>query len=178
MTTKQSMEQSTARCACQCTELIGVMREQERICGRLLELSTGERASVLEGRVDLLEKASRDKDSLIEQMDRLEQMRRGIALDLAMRLGLPTDASLIALASRLGGQEAEDLLEMRRRIAESVSKLRETNENTLTLMRNSLDGVRDSLRQLRRAVGSGDTYTQSGHTRIAVGSTLAVDCHA
>ncbi|MHB1159382.1 MAG: flagellar protein FlgN [Chloroflexota bacterium] len=178
MTTMQSREQSTARCARQCAELIEVMREQERICGRLLELSASERASVLEGRVDLLEKATRDKDGLIEQMDRLEQLRRGIALDLAMRFGLPTDASLISLASRLDGQESEDLLETRRRVAESVSRLRETNENTLALMRNSLDAVRDSLRQLRHAVGPGATYTRSGHPRIAVGSTLAVDCHA
>ncbi|MGE5620303.1 MAG: flagellar protein FlgN [Sphingomonadaceae bacterium] len=177
MTTKQLTESSTAPCAGRCTELIEVMREQEQICIRLLELSATERASVLQGRVDLLEKATRDKGGLMEQMERLEQMRRGIALNLAVRLGLPTDASLVSLACRLGGQEGEELLEIRRRVAESVAKLKESNENNLLLMRKSLETVRDSLRQLRHAIASGDTYTRSGRQHFAVEGTLAVDCH-
>lgn len=178
MTLEQVIDESSARCSLQCTELIVVMQEQERLCALLLELSRGERKAVLEGRVGLLETATRDKSGLIEQLDRLEQQRRGLAARLARELGLPTDSSLLGLAARLGGREAEELLETRHRVAQAVTRLRETNDGNLQLMRKSLESVKDSIRQLRHAIGSGDTYNRCGQPRISVAGTLAVDCHA
>ncbi len=178
MTLKQATVESSARCSNRCTELIAVMHEQERLCARLLELSRGEREAMLAGSLDLLENVTRDKNDLIAEMDRLEQKRRGVAVQLAREVGLPTEISLLALAARVGGNEAEELLDTRHRVAQSVARLRETNEGNIQLMRKSLETVRDSIRQLRRATGTGNTYTWSGQPRLSAAGTLAVDCHA
>ncbi len=178
MTLDQVVEEVSARWAGECTELVAIMREQERLCSMLLELSRGERTAVLEGRLDLLEKATLEKSVLIEQMDRLEQRRRALAGEVARQVGLPSDVSLQGLAERLDGEEAKELLEIRHRVAQAVARLKETNESNLQLMRKSLEGVRDSIRQLRHSVGASAVYTRTGQPRIGVSSTMAVDCHA
>ncbi len=178
MTLEHSTSKASARCSDLCTELMTVMQEQERICARLLELSQGERRAMLDGRVDRLEKVTREKSDLIAAMDRLEQGRRAIAVVLAQEVGLSADTSLLDLAARVGREDAEELLETRHRVAQAVAKLRETNDGNLQLMRRSLEGVRDSMRQLRRAVGQGDSYTWSGQPTSNIAGVLAVDCHA
>ncbi len=178
MTLEQAGSGPSARCSKRCAELIAIMHEEEALCARLLELSQAERGAMLNGQVDLLEKVTREKSDLIASMDRQEQRRRAMAVQLAHEVGLPADVSLLALAARVGGGEAEEMLETRHRVAQAVARLRETNEGNLQLMRKSLEGVRDSIRQLRRAVGQGDSYTWTGQPRINSGGTLAVDCHA
>lgn len=178
MSVNVMVDAPVARNSPRSAELVAVMWEQERICLRLLELSTEERAAMAEGRIDLVESLTRRKNSLIEEMEQLEQLRRRIAAQLALESGLPEEVSLRALAARLSGQEAEDLLEARRRVGEAVARLRESNEDNLLLMRQALGVVRDSIRQLRQVAVPGDSYTVSGQPRFGVGGNLLVDCRA
>lgn len=159
-------------------ELVAVMREQGRICEELLKVVTAERVAVLAGRIDDLDGLTLEKGRLIDGMERLEATRRGLAEQVAREVGLPHDVPLAGLAARLGAGEAEELLQVRQQVADVVSKLRESNEGNLMLMRKSLELVRDSIRQLRRAVGSGDTYTSDGHSSFHGKSNLMVDCRA
>ncbi len=178
MSVEQLVECVPARGSQGCAELLAVMLEQEGICQRLLRLSTAEQTAMLERRMDLLGDTTREKGLLIERMDRLESIRRRMAAQLAREVGISPDASLTDLAKRLGGQDGEDLLSVRQRVAEVVARLQESNEGNLSLMRKSLDLVRDSIRHLRRATGDGETYTSTGQSLMSIQGNLAVDCHA
>ena len=154
------------------------MREQARTCEALLQLATAERVAMLAGRVDELDGLTLEKGRLIERMEHLEATRRGLAEQMARGLGLPHDVPLADLAARLGAGEADELLQVRQQVADVVSSLRESNEGNLMLMRKSLELTRDSIRQLRRVVGSGDSYTSDGHSFSRGTSNLMVDCRA
>lgn len=171
-------EQWGARRNVECAELLAVMQEQEVICRRLLELSQGERVALADGRIDDLEKATAEKAGLVERMELLESKRRGLALGVARQLGLSGETSLLGLATRLDPEDADHLLRVRTRVADTVASLRESNENNLVVMRKSLDLVRESMRQIRRAVGAGDGYTSDGKASLNIRGNIVVDCKA
>lgn len=161
-----------------CAELLAIMQEQERICKRLLTLSEGERAALGNGRIDDLECATLEKSSLVEQMERLEQKRRGLAEAVAKELGLPSGISLTDLAVRMNSEDASHLLRVRASIVDTVASLREANDQNLYLMRSSLSMVARAIRRVRRIAGSGEVYTHEGRpVQDALGNVL-VDCHA
>ncbi len=159
-------------------ELTSIMLQQELICRRLLELSTEDRVAVLSGRADDLEHSTREKVSLIAEMEQREQARRGAARHLAVELELPGDPSLVEIAGRMDGEASEELLEIRHRLVDLAGKLRESNESNLLLMRRSLASIRDSLRQVRHSILPGDVYTNNGLPAMGVVGSAALDLHA
>ncbi len=167
-----------ARGSTDCAELIKIMSAQEKICLRLLDLADQERLAVLEGRVHDLEIATRQKDGLVEEMERLEQRRRTVARVVCAALSLSPDTSLLELAEAIEGEDSTRLIELRQRVMDTVARLRESNESNLLLMRKSLDLVRESIRQLRRSMGTGEVYTSDGRQPVAATNTVMVDCRA
>ncbi len=161
-----------------CDELLSVMREQERLCKKLCEISGAERRMVLDGRISELDRVTDSKNSLIDRMERLELRRRELSSQIAARCGLTEDAPLTSLAAKLETQKAKELLELGRRVSEVVAKLKESNETTLMLMRKSLDVVRDSLHHVRLSMGGGESYTPSGRPAVGLKNNLMVDCRA
>lgn len=178
MTKPQTMDHLAFSHDAMCTELLSVMREQERVCEQLLDISGAERKLVLDGRIVDLEKATREKSELIGQMDGLELRRRELSTQMAARLGLSNDAPLTALAARMGSQGAKDLLELRRRVTDLAARLKDSNETNVMLMRKSLAIVKDSLQQLRRSMGGGESYTNSGRPAMTLKNNVMVDCRA
>lgn len=158
--------------------MLAVMREQERTCLRLLELAGSERGAVAEGRIDLLERSTRQKGVLLGQMEKLEEQRRRIASRLAQQVGLPGEASLVSIAGRLSGEDASELMETRRRVGDAVGRLKEINEGNLLLIRQALGSVRDSIRRFALVAGTGECYTMTGRPRLAVEGNLMVDRRA
>ncbi|HEX2988426.1 MAG TPA: flagellar protein FlgN, partial [Chloroflexota bacterium] len=144
-------------------ELLSVMRELERLCQQLLEVTGLERRLVLDGRIGDLDDTTRKKNELMERMDRIEVLRRDLSARTAVEYGLPQDASLARIATRMEKQAAADLLELRQRVSDGISRLKDLNETNQMLVRKSLDMVRNSIRQLSRSVGAGQSYTPNGY---------------
>ncbi len=170
--------QQPARHDGECAELLAVMQEQEQICKRLLTLSQCERAALGEGRIDDLERATLEKSSLIEQMERLEGRRRELAEAIAKGLGLPPGMSLIDLAGRMSSEDASRLLRVRASIVDTVASLREANDRNLHSLRSSLSVVAQAIRRIRRLAGSGEAYTHDGRPVQDTLGNVLVDCHA
>jgi flagellar biosynthesis/type III secretory pathway chaperone len=172
----QVVDRSTARAAW-VEELTSILLQQELLCKRMVELSSRERVSVLEGQMEDLERSIREKGTLVEEMAGHEQARAGTAGRLANELGLPGDASLADIAHHVDNESAASLMEIRCRLSFLAGRLKDSNESNLRLMRKSLASVKDSLRQLRGSVLGPELYTCAGRpamTRAGV-SSLALD---
>ena len=159
-------------------DLQSVMGQQEALCVRLLEISTSERELLADGRVGELETLSCDKVALIEKMERLEAQRGATARAISARMGLSEIAPLRELVASISGHQRKDLEDTRDRIVTHVAALRDSNDRNLQLMRKALDGVRDSMRNLRRLAGTGEVYDSDGHSRWNSTGMLAVDRRA
>jgi hypothetical protein len=152
-------------------ELMGLLVQQERVCAALLEVSAREREAVLGSKVDILEQVGLEKGRLVEELGELDARRQEASTRVASELGLPATASLVDLASRMGGPDAINLRAVRERILDLAGRLSESNDGNLQSIRRSLELVRGSIRQLRRMMGSG-SYSPSG-SLVLDGSSLA-----
>lgn len=173
-----SADRWPARHNVECAELLSVMQEQEIVCKRLLELSQFERVALADGRIDDLEGTTREKINLVDRMEHLERRRRLLVDGVALKLGLAGETSLTDLASRLNPQLADDLLRIRNSFVSTISSLKEFTDCNITLMQKSLDLVSESIRQMRRAIGTGDEYTSNGKLSLNIKGNIAVDYHA
>ncbi len=179
MSARETIDRSAARGAW-VEELTSILLQQELLCKRLLELSSQERLSVLNGQIDDLEHAIQEKGDLVEEMEQQEQIRVGTAGRLTRELGLPHDASLADIANHVDEEAAAGLMEVKCRLSFLAGRLRDSNESNLRLMRRSLSSIKDSLRQLRSSVFATELYTSTGRSTVAVAgvSSLALDRNA
>ena len=178
MSIGNSYELGLARHEVGCAELMAVMEEQEAICRQLLELSRGERVALADGRIDDLEKVTLEKSSLVDRMEHLESKRKALAQLVAGNIGIAGEVSLFDLAAKMESKDADKLLRIRKSFVDTMAALKEHNDSNIVLMRKSLDVVRDSLRKVRRAAGSGDRYNRSGQLSLNIKNNISVDCHA
>jgi len=161
-------------------ELMAIMLRQESLCHTLLELSARERVAVLSNNVDDLERTTREKRSVLQALEWQESARQGAAERLAEDLGLQSDAALVEIAQRLGLEDAQGLLEVRARLMILTGKLRESNEDNISLLQRTLTSLRGSLRRLRQSLEPVEAYSSNGRPVLAgIGSgRAALDLHA
>ncbi len=180
MSTGQSAEQAKA-IGDHCSELLALMTRVEQYCESLHSLSTSEREALLGEDLGNLERLTQEKSRLVDEIEKLERHRRVLAGELAAFLGLPTDSTLVSLASSVGEPYSALLLAQRQRVADSVRGLRASNDANIALMRKSIDLVRESMNDLRRQLGREQTYTADGRHTYPTGgisTNLALDCRA
>ncbi len=160
------------------SRLMGVLLQQERICGDLLEVAASEAVATVDGQVDTLERLVREKSNLIDKIEALEKKRLEASAGLATLLGLERTASLADLAASMDNPNAADLRLVRQRVLDTLQKLRDSNDSNLLLMKKSLELVRDSIRNLRRGIGS-ESYGADGSlvaSAASLGASTSVDC--
>ncbi len=153
-------------------DLVSVLLRQEEICVILLKVSDQERQAAIDSKLQLLEQLGREKGILIERLGALESERQRISGKVASGVGLPATANLAEIAARVNDPEAADLKAVRARIVDLAARLQKSNATNLQFMRKSLDLVRDSIRQLRRSMGSG-TYGADGNLVLGAQPILA-----
>ena len=158
--------------------LVLVVGEQEVLCERLLEISMAERGMVAGAQIEDLERTSREKAGLIEQIEKLDARRVRIVRAITSELGISGAVSLRELAVALPGPQRTSLEEARDRVVRVVSALRDVNDVNLEAMKHSLDLVRESLRNLRRLAGTGEIYDSGGRQRWDAAGMLALDRRA
>lgn len=162
-------------------DLMRVLSRQEEICQALLKVSDQERQAAIESKLQLLEQLGREKGDLIEKLGALESERQRISGKVAAGIGLPATATLAEIASHMDDPDGCDLRSVRERLVDLAARLQKSNTTNLMFMRKSLDLVRDSIRQLRRSMGSG-AYGADGNlvTRAqpVLSASVAVDRRA
>jgi hypothetical protein len=117
--------EANPRMLAQCSDLVGVMQEQERVCRRLLDLITEERSALTSGQMGRLEPSTAVKGHLIDRMELLQRRQQVVAERLARKLSLPVNTPAFALVACVRGQHSGDEVEPHQRGWERVGKPRD-----------------------------------------------------
>lgn len=143
--------------------LIEVLDSQKEIYDKILKLSKNKTDVIINGKVDELEKFTKQEQTFIINIAKLEDERQGLVSKIAEQTEISSDsATLSELIQGLDKNKAEKLESCRKNISEILAELKSVNELNSVLIKNSLEYVEFSLNMFSAAQVSDNNYGNSG----------------
>ncbi len=142
--------------------LHSILREQEFIYRRLIDLVRSEERVIIANDLPALDLIVAQKDKLAGDLDGLER-RRVVWLDtFARERGLPADCSLLDVVDELGDSAAHALLEARARMTDLVFELAEQNRRNGLLITSVLRVLRRTVERVNALRDDRPAYSPTG----------------
>jgi len=140
--------------------LLEILNEQHSRYSDLLGLSQEKRDVIVANDVEGLQKITHLENILISQNQKLEKKRIEITKDIALVLGANEEELTVStLAELLDGQnEQNELIELGKKIRQTMGELSEINAYNASLIDNALDYVEFSLNIIRSTAEQDPTY--------------------
>lgn len=155
--------------------LLILLEQEAEFYENLLDISLKEQKSIVSGKVDEIEKITKEKEKIILEINKLEKARLLIWKDLSEKFSLaPSDLTLVRLQEKLGEKYSEKLNILQKRIETVVHKLKNIAESNAELIKTSLDYIQFSLNLLSSSP-SLSTYSVNRKTEEDVRSTKILD---
>ncbi len=155
--------------------LLILLEQEAEFYENLLDISLKEQKSIVSGKVDEIEKITREKEKIILEINKLEKARLLIWKDLSEKFSLaPSDLTLTKLQEKLGEKYSKKLNILQKRIETVVHKLKNIAESNAELIKTSLDYIQFSLNLLSSSP-TPSTYSVNRKTEEDAGSTKILD---
>lgn len=150
------------------SELIDLLQRIQDRARALLELLTREQASLKTLALKEFDGILQEKVRLLDDLRALDERRAAVIGQLAREWAAPPETlTLEDIARRIGGEEANLLRHLRRRLEATVTAVGEGNRFTGGLIAWSLDFLHRGLSLLQRGEGRTTLYVHSGRLQPA-----------
>jgi flagellar biosynthesis/type III secretory pathway chaperone len=127
-------------------ELIGVFEDQSDLHQSLISVLRDEKAAIVGSKLFELNKANKDKETLILKIKKLEDKRFDLASTLANSLDDESDDLTLEKLCKIANEPYSSRLNhCRENIMSSISKVKEINDGNKILLTNSIKFIRGSL---------------------------------
>jgi flagellar biosynthesis/type III secretory pathway chaperone len=146
-------------------ELIGVFEDQSDLHQSLISVLRDEKAAIVGSKLFELNKANKDKETLILKIKKLEDKRFDLASTLANSLDDESDDLTLEKLCKITNEPYSSRLNhCRENIMSSISKVKEINDGNKILLTNSIKTIRGSLTLLNNLMTSSSNavYYPSG----------------
>lgn len=157
-------------------KFIGLLEDQKRLYGSLLEVLQAEKAAALCSHLDSLNQAVKEKENVLLKIRILEEQRINMLGQVAEALGLPTvQVTLRHLAQRLDEPFAEQVQACRSSLLSLTQSIQELNNSNRKLFTRSLELIKGSINLLGSLRAPAPVYAPTGKlgTTLASGSVLS-----
>lgn len=127
-------------------ELIGVFEDQSDLHQTLISVLRDEKAAIVGSKLFELNKANKEKETLILKIKKLEDKRFDLASTLANSLDDESDDLTLEKLCKIANEPYSSRLNhCRENIISSISKVKEINDGNQILLTNSINFIRGSL---------------------------------
>ena len=127
-------------------ELIGVFEDQSDLHQSLISVLRDEKAAIVGSKLFELNKANKEKETLILKIKKLEDKRFDLASTLANSLDDESDDFTLEKLCKITNEPYSSRLNnCRENIMSSISKVKELNDGNKILLTNSINFIRGSL---------------------------------
>jgi len=156
------------------TELVNVLVEEADLYKELVNIAGQKKELIISNRVDELKATTSQENTTAGKIQRLEKKRLSLICDIANVLNeKEANITLTALANIISDQpEAESLNKVAARLKDSLTDLKELNDQNKVLIENALGYIDFSMNVMRSSLdGAPVVYSASGE-EISSGHTL------
>ncbi len=143
-------------------ELIGLLTDNDRIVGELLQLLEEEQESIARLKGERVEEMAGRIRDLVGQLESAARNIRQLILRLAEELGLPSGATLSLVITKLPLGQKTTLEELRSRLLERGEMINRLLEFNRELLEGGLQAVNNSLQFFRAVMTRSNTYGGQG----------------
>jgi flagellar biosynthesis/type III secretory pathway chaperone len=127
-------------------ELIGVLEDQSDLHQSLISVLRDEKAAIIGSKLFGLNKANKEKETLILKIKKLEDKRLDLVSTLANSLDDESDNLTLEKLCKIANEPYSSRLNhCRENIMSSISKVKEINDGNKILLTNSIKFIRGSL---------------------------------
>ena len=143
--------------------LFDVLGEETRVYEKILQLSKEKKDIVIEGKVSELEEITKNEQTLVIKLGKLEILRESCVEEIAEQLNIkPSELTISELSEHLNEENAKKLIECKNKLEDVLKELKEINQLNSKLIKNSLDYIDFSLNILSAASETNNNYNNSG----------------
>ncbi len=136
-----------------------VLKEEMSLYQNFHELLEQEYEILQASQLEELQECNKLKQALSKMISEKERERVEICHEIAQKLGLQKESvSLRDLAKALGGQQEQNLLQIRKNFQNIVERLKEKNEVNSLMAESALDLVSGGIELVREALKLKETY--------------------
>lgn len=130
---------------------------------KFLELLTAEEAAVLQGKTETVQEITKQKETLALELKVLEEARATLMGRLGVLFGQSSESLTLGVLIELGPEQYRPaLLELRRELQDSMTKLNEVNRRNGFLLERALAHIRGALSLITTLVTQPPTYEPTG----------------
>jgi flagellar biosynthesis/type III secretory pathway chaperone len=148
-------------------KLLGLLEEETDLYRSLLSILQKEKKAVVAARIEELNDAGKEKESLLLKIRILEEQRLRVQGRLADSLGYkPQDLTLTKLSQLVEEPHSGRLKICYSNLMTLIPSIREINHSNKSLLTHSLELVRGSLTLLSNFVASNAVYYRTGEMQI------------
>ncbi len=146
------------------TAMAGLLDEEGRLYGRLLDLARQKQRALVDGRLGDLEAVLEEEQRVLHTVAGLEEERYALQCDLAKQFGCaPGEMTVSRLAEAAGGPHGARLRERQQALVALIHDLSAVNQCNTELIQQSLAYVNFAIDTL--AGGAAPTYGEAGQRR-------------
>jgi hypothetical protein len=144
------------------SELIATLAEKAALLKELQSLSQQEQSCLVSLDLQALDENQQKMEQAMDRMSTLSERCRGLMASIGTQLGLPNDANLSPIISRLPQPEQLALKEAQSTVLEESRELNGALNQNRGLLQDSLNVVQRSVIFFNRLFNPGDTYGVAG----------------
>lgn len=155
-------------------ELLQVLIEEAGLYDDLVKISGDKKKSIIDNDIDLLKGITCQENIIAGKMQRLEKKRLSIITDIANVLNeKEANITLSSLANIIIEQpESEKMKKVALHLKESLSTLKELNEQNKILIENALEYIDFSINVIRSSIDASPAIYSANGEQLSTGINL------
>lgn len=145
-------------------ELIEILNKQALAYEELLILSTEKKSVIINNDIDALQKITIVENKIVSRSQKLEEKRLELMKDISSVLNRKNEELTLSLLEALmeGQDEAPLISEVRTKLKDTVTKLKEANDLNTQLIEGSLEYIEFTMNLVRSNLDEGPSYYNQG----------------
>lgn len=155
-------------------ELLQVLIDEAGLYDDLIKISGDKKNSIIDNDIDLLKDITCQENTIAGKMQRLEKKRLSIITDIANVLNeKEANITLSSLANIIIEQpESEKMKKVALHLKESLSALKELNEQNKVLIENALEYIDFSINVIRSSIDTSPAVYSANGEQLSTGINL------
>jgi len=153
--------------------LFDILGKEFQIYSDLLKMSADKTSIIVEGKVTELEEMVKSEQSLVLQIEKLEDEREELIDELAEEMKInASEITMSELMKKLDKDSAAKLAEYQKNMMDTLNELKRSNDLNSKLIQNSIDYINFSINLYTDNSANGNNYANTGQLNDGVKRNL------
>lgn len=148
-------------------EMIDILKKELSMYEEMLKISTDKKELIIKDNVNELEEITKREEKIVKEFIEIEKERLNILRTFSKEKGLVNETPKIPELAEYFPEQKEELMELRKKILDIVSKVKAKNDLNEKLIKNSLDYINFSVGLATGSSVDSGTYGKGGNSNKA-----------